>query len=185
MYSNESVTLTRDVDASVVPVGTKVTLLKGETAHITQSLGGAYTVVVNGNMFRIDGQNADALGKQVEQKAATTTGKARTLEEVEKESWVQMKTCYDPEIPVNIVDLGLIYDCHVEALPAGPDRFKVDVKMTLTAPGCGMGPVLQQDVSNKLLMIEEVDEANVELVWDPQWNQGMMTEAAKLQLGLM
>ena len=185
MYSNESVTLTRDVDASVVPVGTKVTLNKGETAHITQSLGGAYTVVVNGNMFRIDGLNADALGKQVEQKSANTAGKARTLEEVEEESWVQMKTCYDPEIPVNIVDLGLIYDCHVEPLPAGPDRFKVDVKMTLTAPGCGMGPVLQQDVSNKLLMIEEVDEANVELVWDPQWNQGMMTEAAKLQLGLL
>ncbi len=185
MYSNESVTLTRDVDASVVPVGTKVTLLKGETAHITQSLGGAYTVVVNGNMFRIDGQNADALGKQVEQRAASTTGQARTLEEVEKESWTQMKTCYDPEIPVNIVDLGLIYDCHVEPLAGAADRFKVDVKMTLTAPGCGMGPVLQQDVSNKLLMIEEVDEANVELVWDPQWNQGMMTEAAKLQLGLL
>ena len=186
MHSNESVTLTRDVDASVVPVGTKVTLLKGETAHITQSLGGAYTVVVNGNMFRIDGQNADALGKQVEQKAASTAGhKPRMLEEVEKESWTQMKTCYDPEIPVNIVDLGLIYDCHVEPLAGASDRFKVDVKMTLTAPGCGMGPVLQQDVSNKLLMIEEVDEANVELVWDPQWNQGMMTEAAKLQLGLL
>lgn len=185
MYSNESVTLTRDVDASVVPVGTKVTLLKGETAHITQSLGGAYTVVVNGNMFRIDGQNADALGKQVEQKVTNASHTPRTLEEVEKESWTQMKTCYDPEIPVNIVDLGLIYDCHVEALAGATDRFKVDVKMTLTAPGCGMGPVLQQDVSNKLLMIEEVDEANVELVWDPQWNQGMMTEAAKLQLGLL
>jgi probable FeS assembly SUF system protein SufT len=185
MYSNESVTLTRDVEASVVPVGTKVTLNKGETAHITQSLGGAYTVVVNGNMFRIDGQNADALGKQVEQKVTTAGHQPRTLEEVEKESWVQMKTCYDPEIPVNIVDLGLIYDCHVTPLPAAADRFQVDVKMTLTAPGCGMGPVLQQDVSNKLLMIEEVDEANVELVWDPQWNQGMMTEAAKLQLGLL
>ena len=183
--SPNTVTLTRDVEGAVVPVGTKVTLLKGETAHITQSLGGAYTVVVNGNMFRIDGQDADALGKSVEQKAASTTGKARTLEEVEKESWTQMKTCYDPEIPVNIVDLGLIYDCHVEALPTAADRFKVDVKMTLTAPGCGMGPVLQQDVSNRLLSIEEVDEANVELVWDPQWNQGMMTEAAKLQLGLM
>jgi probable FeS assembly SUF system protein SufT len=185
MYSNESVTLTRDVEASVVPVGTKVTLLKGETALITQSLGGAYTVVVNGNMFRIDGQNAEALGKQVEQKTATAGHKLRTLEEVEKESWAQMKTCYDPEIPVNIVDLGLIYDCHVTPLPGAADRFKIDVKMTLTAPGCGMGPVLQQDVSNKLLMIEEVDEANVELVWDPQWNQGMMTEAAKLQLGLL
>ena len=185
MHSNESVTLTRDVEASVVPVGTKVTLLKGEVAHITQSLGGAYTVVVNGNMFRIGGPDADALGLQVEQKAASTGHAPRTLEDVEKESWAQMKTCYDPEIPVNIVDLGLIYDCHVEPLAGATNSFKVDVKMTLTAPGCGMGPVLQQDVSNKLLMIEEVDEANVELVWDPQWNQGMMTEAAKLQLGLL
>src|SRR5678816_1199542 len=180
MYSNEAVILTRDVEASVVPVGTKVTLLKGETANITQSLGGAYTVIVNGNMFRIDGQNADALGKQVEQKVSSVGHTPRTLEEVEKESWAQMKTCYDPEIPVNIVDLGLIYDCHVTSLPDN-DRYKVEVKMTLTAPGCGMGPVLQQDVSNKLLSIEEVDEANVDLVWDPQWNQGMMTEAAKLQ----
>ena len=181
----ESTTLTRDVEASIVPVGTKVTLHAGETAHITQSLGGAYTVIVNGNMFRIASNDADALGKTVEQKPATAGHTPRTLEGVEKESWAQMKTCYDPEIPVNIVDLGLIYDCHVEPLAGAADRFKVDVKMTLTAPGCGMGPVLQQDVSNKLLMIEEVDEANVELVWDPQWNQGMMTEAAKLQLGLL
>ena len=185
MHSNESVTLTRDVEASVVPVGTKVTLHAGETAHITQSLGGAYTVVVNGNMFRIGSQDIDALGKQVEQKVAATGHAPRTQEGVEKEAWVQMKTCYDPEIPVNIVDLGLIYDCHVEPLAGATNSFKVDVKMTLTAPGCGMGPVLQQDVSNKLLMIEEVEEANVELVWDPQWNQGMMTEAAKLQLGLL
>ena len=185
MYSNESIALTRDVEASIVPVGTRVTLHAGETAHITQSLGGAYTVVVNGNMFRIDGKDADALGKAVEQKTTKTSGQPRSLEQVEAESWAQMKTCYDPEIPVNIVDLGLIYDCHVEPIPGTADRFKVGVKMTLTAPGCGMGPVLQQDVSNKLLSIEEVDEANVELVWDPQWNQGMMTEAAKLQLGLL
>src|SRR6185436_3350544 len=133
MHSNESVSLTRDVEASVVPVGTKVTLLKGETAYITQSLGGAFTVVVNGNMFRIDGSNADALGKAVEEKAVHTTGEARTAEQVETEAWTQMKTCYDPEIPVNIVDLGLIYDCHVSPLP-GQDRYKIDVKMTLTAP---------------------------------------------------
>jgi probable FeS assembly SUF system protein SufT len=184
MNSTETVTLARDVEAAVVPVGTKVTLLKGETAYITQSLGGAFTVVVNGNMFRIDGRNGDALGKPVEERPAIIPGSARTQEQVEAEAWTQMKTCYDPEIPVNIVDLGLIYDCHVTPLP-GTDRYKVDVKMTLTAPGCGMGPVLQQDVSNKLLCIEEVDEANVDLVWDPQWNQGMMTEAAKLQLGLL
>ncbi len=184
MDSNRSITLTRDVEATVVPVGTKVTLLKGETAFITQSLGGAHTVVLNGNMFRIDERDADALGLEVTQKATPTTGQARTVEQVEAEAWTQLKTCYDPEIPVNIVDLGLIYDCRVTPLPQ-PGRYQVDVKMTLTAPGCGMGPVLQQDVSNKLLSIEEVDEANVELVWDPQWNQGMMTESAKLQLGLL
>jgi probable FeS assembly SUF system protein SufT len=188
MSTNEPTILTRDVEAAVVPVGTKVTLLKGETAHITQSLGGSYTVIVNGNMFRIDGRDADALGQQAKPAAApaTPTGlrPARTVEEVEGEAWTQMKTCYDPEIPVNIVDLGLIYDCHVTPLSEA-NRYQVDVKMTLTAPGCGMGPVLQQDVSNRLLSIEEVDEANVELVWDPQWNQGMMTEAAKLQLGLL
>lgn len=117
--TQESVTLTRDVEAAVVPVGTKVTLLKGEVAHIAQSLGGAYTVVVNGNMFRIGGQDADALGLQVEQKTASASHTPRILEDVEKESWTQMKSCYDPEIPVNIVDLGLIYDCHVEALAGG------------------------------------------------------------------
>src|SRR5436189_1397129 len=113
MYSNDSVTLARDVEASVVPVGTKVTLQQGEQAYVTQSLGGAYTVVVNGNMFRIDGRNADALGMTVEEKKTSAGHTPRTLDAVEKESWVQMKTCYDPEIPVNIVDLGLIYDCHV------------------------------------------------------------------------
>ena len=184
MHAPEPVQLTRDVEAAIVPVGTKVTLLKGETAHITQSLGGSYTVVVNGNMFRVDGRDADALGREAAAQPAVPTQGARTLEQVESEAWAQMKTCYDPEIPVNIVDLGLIYDCHVTPLPEA-NRYQVDIKMTLTAPGCGMGPVLQQDVSNKLLSIEEVDEANVELVWDPQWNQGMMTEAAKLQLGLL
>ena len=106
-----------------------------------------------------------------------------TQEQLEKEIWNQLRTCYDPEIPVNIVDLGLIYDCHIAPLNAG--SYKVDVKMTLTAPGCGMGPMLAQDVQNKLLGLEAVDDVAVELVWDPPWNQGMMTEAAKLQLGLV
>jgi len=163
MHKNESVNLTRDVEAYVVPVGTKVTLQKGETAYISQSLGGSYTVIVNGNMFRIDSGNADALGLEV---AAN-----------------QLKTCYDPEIPVNIVDLGLIYDCHLS--PLAENSYKAEVKMTLTAPGCGMGPVLAQDVQNKLISLEGVDDVNVELVWEPQWNQSMMTEAAKLQLGLL
>ncbi len=183
MQNHEPVNLKRDVEVALVPAGTKVTLQKGETAYITQTLGGSFTVVVNGNMFRVDGRDADALGIETAPKVAAT-GASVTPEQMEKQVWDAMKTCYDPEIPVNIVDLGLVYDCHVEPLPT-PERYRVDVKMTLTAPGCGMGPVLTQDVQNKLLSLEPVDEANVELVWEPQWNQGMMTEAAKLQLGLM
>ena len=182
MNSNEPVILQRDVQAAVIPVGTTVTLLKGEQAYITQSLGGSYTIVVNGNMFRIDGTNADALGVATESKpAAGTTGVPRTLEQLEKEVWDALRTCYDPEIPVNIVDLGLIYDCRLEPLKI-PNRYQATVKMTLTAPGCGMGPMLAQDVQNKLLGIDAIDEASVELVWEPPWNQAMMSEAAKLQL---
>ena len=183
MHTNESVTLTRDVEAAVVPAGTKVTLRKDEQAYITQSLGGSYTVVVNGNMFRIDGKDADALGVQVAAKPAANSGAAATPEQLEKQVWAALKTCYDPEIPVNIVDLGLIYDCKIT--PMGDGSHQTDVKMTLTAPGCGMGPMLAQDVQNKLLSIEGIDGTNVEVVWDPPWNQGMMTEAAKLQLGLL
>jgi probable FeS assembly SUF system protein SufT len=176
------VTLARDVEAAMIPIGEKVTLQKGEQAQITQSLGGSYTVIVNGNMFRIEGKDADALGVELAAKPAST-GAPVPQEQLEKEVWNQLRSCYDPEIPVNIVDLGLIYDCHLSPLNAG--SFKADVKMTLTAPGCGMGPVLAQDVQNKLLGLEGVDDVSVELVWDPPWNQGMMTEAAKLQLGLL
>jgi probable FeS assembly SUF system protein SufT len=183
MNTSEPVTLLRDVQAAVVPVGTNVTLLKGEQAYITQALGGSYTVVVNGNMFRIDGADVDALGVQVQAKPTTSTGGSRTAEELEKEVWQALRTCYDPEIPVNIVDLGLIYDCQVAPLPSTGNH-QATIKMTLTAPGCGMGPMLAQDVQSKLLSIEGIDEAAVELVWDPPWNQGMMTEAARLQLGL-
>ncbi|HWD92740.1 MAG TPA: putative Fe-S cluster assembly protein SufT [Verrucomicrobiae bacterium] len=181
--NSEPINLTRDVEASVIPIGTKVTLLKGEQATITQSLGGSYTVVVNGNMFRIEGKDADALGMAVAEKKIGGASGPVSQEHVEKEIWNQLRTCYDPEIPVNVVDLGLIYDCHIE--PMGPASYRVGVKMTLTAPGCGMGPVLQQDVQNKLLSLEAVDDVGVELVWDPPWNQSMLSEAAKLQLGLM
>jgi len=182
MNNSEPVPLTRDVEAAVIPIGTKVTLQKGESAFITQSLGGSYTVIVNGNMFRIEGKDADALGLELASKAPNS-GAPVTQEHLEKEIWNQLRTCYDPEIPVNIVDLGLIYDCHLSSLAAS--SYKVDVKMTLTAPGCGMGPMLAQDVQNKLLGLEAVDDVAVELVWDPPWNQAMMSEAAKLQLGLL
>jgi probable FeS assembly SUF system protein SufT len=183
MNNNEPKTLTRDVEASIVPVGTKVTLQKGEQAYVTQSLGGTYTVVVNGNMFRIESKDGDALGFKSQGPSAPASAGPVTQEQLEKQVWESLKTCYDPEIPVNIVDLGLIYDCHLT--PLGPNNYKADVKMTLTAPGCGMGPVLAQDVQNKLISLEPIDEANVELVWDPPWNQSMMTEAAKLQFGLL
>jgi probable FeS assembly SUF system protein SufT len=188
METIEPITLKREVEASVVPIGTKVTLHEGEEARITQSLGGTYTVIVNGNMFRIEAKDADALGLEVAAKPAAPSPIANgpvSAEQLEKEVWNQMRSCYDPEIPVNIVDLGLVYDCHIEPIAGAENSYRVNVKMTLTAPGCGMGPTLTQDVQNKLLSIEAVDDANVELVWEPQWNQGMLTEAAKLQLGLL
>ena len=182
MNSSDPIALTRDVEAFIIPVGTKVTLQKSEQAQITQSLGGSYTVVVNGNLFRIEGKDADALGLEAAAKPASS-GAPVTQEALEKEIWNQLRSCYDPEIPVNIVDLGLIYDCHLS--PLSPTSYKVDVKMTLTAPGCGMGPMLAQDVQNRVLGLEGVDDVAVELVWDPPWNQAMMSEAAKLQLGLL
>jgi probable FeS assembly SUF system protein SufT len=190
METNEPVILKREVEASVIPVGTRVTLQEGEEARITQSLGGAYTVIVNGNMFRIEGKDADALGLEVAAKPVAPANSALpgapvNREQLEKEVWNQMRSCYDPEIPVNIVDLGLVYDCKIEPIAGAQNSYRVDVKMTLTAPGCGMGPTLQQDVQNKLLSLEAVDDVNVDLVWEPQWNQGMLTEAAKLQLGLL
>jgi len=184
MQTNEPKILTREVEAFIVPVGTKVTLQKGEHAHVTQSLGGSYTVIVNGNMFRIEGKDADALGLEVQTKATSAAGGPVTQDQVEKQVWDALKTCFDPEIPVNIVDLGLIYDCGVAPIE-GCGSFRVNVKMTLTAPGCGMGPMIAQDAQNKILSLEAVDEANVEVVWDPPWNQAMLSEAAKLQLGLM
>ena len=182
MNGNESITLARDVEAAMIPIGSKVTLQKGEQAYLTQSLGGAYTVIVNGNLFRIEGKDGDALGLEPAA-APVSAGGPVTQEQLEKEIWNRLRSCYDPEIPVNIVDLGLIYDCRVS--PLGAANYRVEVKMTLTAPGCGMGPMLAQDVQNRLLGLEGVDDVAVELVWEPPWNQAMMTEAARLQLGLM
>jgi len=184
MKSNEPITLTRDVEGTVVPVGTKVTLQKGELAHITQSLGGSYTIVVNGNMFRLAEKDIDALGFEVAAKPASPTGQRRTLEELEKEVWSQLKTCYDPEIPVNIVDLGLVYNCYLTPI-AETSSYRADLKITLTAAGCGMGPALSSDVTTKLLALDEITEANCEVVFDPTWHQSMMSDAGKLQLGLL
>ena len=182
MNPDGPIALSRDIEASIVPSGDKVTLQKGETAQITQTLGGTFTVIVNGNMFRIEGCDADALGLEPVKTPAEEAKRPETVDELQQQIEMQLKTVYDPEIPVNIVDLGLVYDSTPSQID---DGWRVDVKMTLTAPGCGMGPVLQQDAQNRLLCIEGVNEADVQVVWDPPWSQDMMSEAAKLQLGMM
>ena len=169
------VVVQRDCPGRLVPAGTRITIPKDTFVGITQALGGSYTVNVGGNLARVDGTDADALGLE----AVEFTFAPSDSDQVSEDNvWEALRSIYDPEIPVNIVDLGLIYACTVSGN-------RVDITMTLTAPGCGMGPVLAQDVQNKLISLEPIDEANVELVWDPPWNQGMMTEAAKLQLGLL
>jgi probable FeS assembly SUF system protein SufT len=178
---NEPVTLTRDVDAIIVPAGMNVKLRQGQQGFITQALGGSFTVYVEGNLFRIAGHDADALGKEAADVPQLPPDASD--DDVRDLAWQQMKTCYDPEIPINVVDLGLVYSCDVRTEENG-DRI-VDVKMTLTAPGCGMGEVLVQDVRDKVEIIPTVKRADVELVFDPPWNQSMMSEAARLQTGMM
>jgi probable FeS assembly SUF system protein SufT len=183
MQKREVVTLNRDCEGILIPSGDQITLKKGQEVIITQDLGGSYTVIVLGNLARIDGKDADAIGKEV--KVGTEEEGAAAVDMVDEELvWEQLKTCYDPEIPVNIVDLGLIYDLLISPMPDGAGQ-RVDIKMTLTAPGCGMGPIIADDVRHKVQAIPGVVEAYVELVWEPMWNQGMMSEAAQLRLGMM
>ena len=172
----ESIRLLRDVDAYMVPSGDEVKLLAGNLVKITQALGGNYTVIMNGNMVQIRAENADALGIEVkEQEKAEPSG------DIEKQIWDQLKTCYDPEIPVDIVELGLIYDLSIEDGKTGK---KVNIKMTLTAPGCGMGPVIADEVDRKVNGLDRVEDVSVELVWEPMWTRDMMSEAAQLELGM-
>ena len=180
-HEHEPVTLQRDVEAIMVPAGIPVTLRSGKTGFITQALGGSFTVYVEGNLFRIPGKDADALGKEVA--IGPELPPNATDEDVKQLVWDQMRTCYDPEIPINIVELGLVYTCDINHTPEG-ERV-ADIKMTLTAPGCGMGEVLVQDVKDKVEMVPTVTRADVELVFDPPWNQSMMSEAARLQTGMM
>ena len=178
------VALTRDCPAVIVPWGTHVVLEAGSPAQITQRLGSTFTVVVGGNLYRIDGKEADALGLEAEAiEAAAHTGEPFSAEQVQSAAWEQLATCYDPEIAVNIVDLGLIYDCQISPSPEGGAR--VDIKMTLTAPGCGMGPTIAAEAKQKVMAVPGVTDALVELVWDPPWNQAMISESGRMQLGLM
>jgi probable FeS assembly SUF system protein SufT len=175
IITNQTVALKRDCPAIEIPAGTKTVLPAGTPARVTQAMGSSYTVAVSGMLYRIAGEDADALGITVEaEKHAPPAFSERMV-------WDQLKTVYDPEIPVNIVDLGLIYSCEIADHPEGGK--KIDVQMSLTAPGCGMSEVLKADVESKLRRLPEVKEVRVQVVFDPPWGPGRMSEAAKLQLG--
>ena len=184
MYENTEFTLSRECEAIQIPSGQKTTIPAGTQGVITQSLGGSYTVATYQGLARVSEKDLDALGleKPVEQpgqKAVRTTNGQVSEEDV----WNQLRQCYDPEIPVNIVDLGLVYDCRLIKNESGGTR--VEVKMTLTAPGCGMGPAIAHDAQSKILGIDGIDEADVQLVWDPPWNQYMISEAGRMKLGMV
>jgi len=178
---HEPIVVQRDVRAVIVPAGIEVKLRTGSVGYITQALGGSFTVYVEGNLFRIAGVDGDAIGKEPLKSPELPPG--ATDDDVSRIVWDQLRTCFDPEIPVNVVDLGLVYDCSIA--PNADGTRAVAVRMTLTAPGCGMGEVLVADVRDKLLMIPTVRQADVELVFDPPWNHSMMSEAARLQTGMM
>lgn len=182
MYSrsSEPVQFERDCAAVMVPQGDAVTLPAGSYGYITQALGGSYTVFVEGNLFRIAGKDGDAIGKEPPPGLDLPDGASD--EQVEALIWQQLRTCFDPEIPFNIVDLGLVYEVGVQ--PREDGQRMVEVKMTLTAPGCGMGEILVDDVRSKLELIPTIAEADVELVFDPPWGRHMMSEAARLETGM-
>jgi probable FeS assembly SUF system protein SufT len=178
--SSEPVRLERDCAAVMVPQGDAVTLPAGQVGYITQALGGSFTVYVDGNLFRIANDDADALGKEPMQVPELASDASD--EEVERLVWSQLRTCFDPEIPINIVDLGLVYECTLGRREDG--ERKVSVRMTLTAPGCGMGDILVEDVRTKLALVPTIAESDIEMVFEPLWNQTMMSEAARLETGM-
>jgi len=179
MRSEKQIVTTREIEAREIPSGMKLTIPEGTPLAITQSLGGTYTVLTPyGYMARVDGKDADAIGEEVVTADAAAEGKSP-----EELAWEQLKTCYDPEIPVNIVDLGLVYKC--EVTPRAEGGRKAEVRFTLTAPGCGMGDTLKEDIQQKLLSVPGIEEADVQVLFDPPWSMSMMSDAAKLQLGMM
>ncbi len=190
MSVSASIKLSREVAAVAIPAGTPHSLPKGTEVFITQELGGTFTIHTNGLLYRIDGKDADALGRSLpgaapsaETAAESATGNSPQPAMLEDDAvWEVLKTCFDPEIPVNIVDLGLIYDLDKQQLSDG--KYQVLVKMTLTAPGCGMGEVIANDARQKILALPAVEDAVVEIVWDPPWHQSMITKQGRLALGL-
>ncbi|MGH8073337.1 MAG: putative Fe-S cluster assembly protein SufT [Lysobacter sp.] len=184
MYSrsSEPVRFERDCAAVLVPQGEVVNLPAGSVGYITQALGGSYTVFVEGNLFRIAGKDADAIGKEPAEPLELAEG--ADDEAVEQLVWKQLRTCFDPEIPINVVDLGLVYTATISPHPEHTGQRLVHIDMTLTAPGCGMGEILVSDVRDKIEMIPTVVEADVDLVFDPPWGRHMMSEAARLETGM-
>lgn len=184
MHENTEIILRREVSAIQIPSGDTVTLAEGTAVVITQSLGGTYTVASNTGLSRIQAADADALGLTAEGEMLPVPATEADLvpDVMEGRVWEKLKTCFDPEIPVNIVDLGLVYDCQV--VPEDNQR-RVQVQMTLTAPGCGMGPSIAADAERKIMSVPGVTEAQVALVWDPPWNQHMISEAGKMKLGIL
>ncbi len=183
MHENTETTLTRDCEAIRIPSGETFTIPAGTQVMITQALGGSYTIATNSGLARITDANADALGLEAAAKEDAPAVDHGGVKVDEKAVWDQLRTCYDPEIPVNIVDLGLVYDCAIDQ-PEGAAA-KVSVKMTLTAPGCGMGPTIAAEAKQKVMSVPGVSDADVELVWDPAWNQGMISEVGRMKLGLV
>ena len=178
MDKNNFIKIARECKGVLIPSGDPIKLKKGTQVKITQSLGGYFTLYVNGNLIKISGHDADAIGETV------TKNKGKTYHPFnENLIWDQLKTCFDPEIPVNIVDLGLIYNLNCEKI--SENQYYIKIKMTLTAPGCGMGPSIAMDAETKVKSLSFVKDVLVELVWDPIWNQGMMTEEAQLKLGMI
>ena len=180
MSEKELIVLNRDCMALLVPSGARIMLHAGTEVSVTQSLGNSYTVSVYGNLVRIDGKDADALGKAPTDPLAHLPPEAS----VEDKVWYQLKTVFDPEIPVNIVDLGLVYKCDIQPDHEETKFYCVKIEMTLTAPGCGMGPVIAADAKQRILSIPEVKSAEIEIVFDPPWGRSMMSDLAKLELGL-
>ena len=183
MIATESITLSRDCEAIEIPYGSKVMLPVGTRVRVTQSLGGTFTVSTEtGKLVRIAGKDGDAIGVETSTPEQTAPSPQVDASEVEKMVWAQLRTVYDPEIPVNVVDLGLVYECRI--IPLQAEGYKVKVKMTLTAPGCGMGDVLRAEAQSRILGVPDVKDVHVEIVVEPPWNQSLMSEEARLQLNL-
>ncbi|MGJ8722990.1 MAG: putative Fe-S cluster assembly protein SufT [Roseibacillus sp.] len=181
---NEEIALSREVTAVQIPSGDSITLPAGTPVVVTQTLGGTYTVATSSGLARISSEDTDALGVDLEaKKEKAVIDEAMANASLEEQIWHQMKQVYDPEIPVDIVNLGLVYDCAIDE--ADPEEVKVHVKMTLTAPGCGMGPVIAADAQARIMTLDNIGEAEVEVVWEPAWNQDMISEEGKMKLGMM